>query len=273
MKIPFRGEINQLLHQARFKLSANNFLLYIAFYRFFYRPKKNSLAKIIQHYSRSLRNELQVIQIGANDGMRHDPIHKFIKSDNWKGVLLEPQPYVYNKYLKRLYKRSNDIHTMCAAIGENDGVQPLYRIGFSNMRWATGLASFVREQVVKAFENGLVADRCAKYGIAIPENKSEHIIAEEVAVISPTTLIKKYAIDNIDLLMIDTEGFDYEVIKIFNVEKTKPHMIIYENEHLSSGDNQSCESLLRRNSYRLKHFHSNTVAVQEPLGVMEEFFK
>ena len=59
------------------------------------------------------------------------------------------------------------------------------------MRWATGLASFKKENVEKAFSNGLVQSKCLKYNLEIPPY-SQCISSEEVLVISPHTLIKNY---------------------------------------------------------------------------------
>ena len=93
-------------HQGlRFRLSTNNSPLFIGFYKYFYRPSKGSLNDFLNQYSLSKQDSFTVIQAGANDGITHDPIHKFIKRDHWKGVLLEPQAYVFNKSLTKIYKK------------------------------------------------------------------------------------------------------------------------------------------------------------------------
>ena len=30
------------------------------------------------------------VQIGSNDGIKNDPLHRYIKKNNWKGILVEP---------------------------------------------------------------------------------------------------------------------------------------------------------------------------------------
>ena len=69
----------------RFNMSASNNPLFIGFYRNFYNPKKGSLSDFLSQYSKSKPGNFTVVQIGANDGITHDPIHKFIKRDDWKG--------------------------------------------------------------------------------------------------------------------------------------------------------------------------------------------
>ena len=256
----------------RFNLSASNNAFFIGFYKYLYKPKKGSLNDFLNKYSRSKKSDLTVIQIGANDGITHDPIHKFIKRDNWQGVLLEPQSNVFNTFLSEIYKKNKGIHTINAAIGKEDGNQILYKIGFSNMRWATGLASFNLENVERAYKNGIVKNRCEHYGLVMPESKEEQITSEDVTVICPDTIFNQYNLKSFDLLQIDTEGFDYEVIKIFNIAKTQPKVIVYENTHLSKADRFSCEKLLESNDYSWKDYDANTLAMKKPLAQFSEFF-
>ncbi len=255
----------------RFKFSAGNNWLFIAYYKYIYKPKKDSLDSFLNEYSLSKRNTLTVIQIGANDGITNDPIHKFIKRDNWRGVLLEPQSFVYENYLKKIYQKNKGIHTLCAAIGEKDDKQYLYKIGFCNMRWATGLASFFRENVEKAFSTGFVQKKCSKYNIEVPP-ASERIQSEEVMEISPQTLLNRYQISAIDLLQIDVEGFDFEVIKIFDIQKLQPKAIIFEHIHLSEQDMELCIEHLEKCNYAVRKFDANTLAMLYPLGDFSKYF-
>jgi FkbM family methyltransferase len=267
-----KRSLQQYWKDFRFNLSASNNPIFIGFYRHFYHPKKGSLSEFLSEYSLSKKGDFTVIQIGANDGITHDPIHKFIKRDDWKGVLLEPQPDVFHQDLKKIYAKNKGIHPVCAAIGEQDGTLPIYKIGFSSMRWATGLASFSKEKIEKAFEIGIVASNCKRFGIQIPEDESKWIAEEQVNVISPATLISTYEIKKIDLLQIDAEGYDLEVIRIFDIEKTQPQAIVFENVGLNREDYQACLSLLEMNGYKTKKFGPNTLAMKAPLGKFESFF-
>lgn len=269
--LTIKSIIREKLRLLRFRLSSKNHPLFIGFYKYVYKPKHGSLEEILHEYSLSKVGAFSVIQIGANDGITHDPIHKFIKRDNWNGVLLEPQPYVYEHRLKKIYERNIGITTLCAAIGPKDGKQTLYKIGFSNMRWATGLASFQKESLEKAFSSGLVQAKCLKYNIEMPPS-SARITSEEVLTISAETLLKTYNMSTIDLLQIDAEGYDYEVIRMFDIQKTQPRAIIFENAHLSESDMHACMEELRHNSYKVRHFGSNTLAMLEPLEGFSKFF-
>jgi len=244
----------------RFKLSSNNSILFTGFYRYLYSPQRGSLSYLLNEYSRKKKKQITVIQVGANDGITHDPIHKFIKRDKWKGLLLEPQKHIFPR-LSRLYKKNKGIKTINAAVGYEDGTTLLYKIGFSNSRWATGLATFNKDVLLDAFESGYVKRNADKENIEIPENKEEQIVAEEVEVISPDTLLKKHEINKIDLLQIDTEGYDFEIIKMFLMTPVKPGMIVFEHTHLSDNDLIECEKLLDSKGYDIKRYGRNTAAI------------
>ena len=261
MKNSLKNKAKQYWKDFRFNLSASENLLFINFYKHLYQPKKGSIAEFLSEYSLSKQGDFHVIQIGANDGITNDPIHKFIKRDRWKGGLLEPQPDVYRNYLSKIYVKNKGLHTLCAAIGEKDGKQKLYKIGFSTMRWATGLASFSLEKLKENFASGVVQKNCDRFGIEIPEDPKKQITSEEVDVISPATLLEKFKITKINLLQIDAEGYDLEVIKIFEIEKTQPEAIIFENVNLPEDELKACLQLLKNNNYLLKKFGRDTLAL------------
>lgn len=268
-----KSKFKNFYKDLRISLSASENPLFMAYYRKIYQPKKGSLSEFLSEYSLSKKGNFTVIQIGANDGITNDPIHKFIKRDRWKGVLLEPQPTVYHQYLKKIYQKNEGLHPICAAIGREDGKQKLYKIGFSEMRWATGLASFSKEKIEELFENGIVEKNCQKFGIKIPIDPSERIGFEMVDVISPKTLMKKYAITKIDLLQIDAEGFDLEVISIFDIPNSKPGSIIFENVNHSKKDLQQCNQMLENHGYRLGKFGRDTLAMLNPPQEFQRFFQ
>ena len=267
-----KNKYNTWYQGLRFRLSANNNPLFIGFYKYFYSPSRGSLNDFLNQYSKTKPSAFSVIQIGANDGMYHDPIHKYIKRNKWKGVVLEPQSYVYENFLSKIYHKNDGLHPVCAALGDVDGRRKLFKIGFTNMRWATGLASFDVEQIKLAYESGQVKKNCLRHGLEMPSDPNEQITSEEVEVISPATLMKRYNINDIDLLQIDAEGFDYQVIRMFDIANTKPKAIVFENMHLSEQDSQNCFELLDSNDYAWQNFDANTLAMRRPLGDFRSFF-
>jgi FkbM family methyltransferase len=267
-----KSKIKNSYKRAIFNLSANHNTLFGIIYKFFYKPRKDSLSGFTSLFSKSL-NKITVIQIGANDGINNDPIHKFIRRDSWQGVLLEPQKYVFEKYLKPLYSKSDGIVVLNAALDYNDGHKPIFKLAFSNSRWATGLTSFNRKVLEMAVDSGAVEIQAKKEGIILPEKKDDYISEEKVMCISTSSMLRQNNIEKIDWLQIDTEGFDYEIIKMFNIDETRPTVISYENMHLSEEDKKSCIDYLISKNYKIRNFEGNTLAMRNPLNQFERFFK
>jgi len=68
-----------------------------------------------------------VLQIGANDGYRDDPLYKIITTYRLPALLVEPIPSVFEA-LQRNYAGQPDIRFENCAISYQDGEQALYRV-------------------------------------------------------------------------------------------------------------------------------------------------
>lgn len=268
----FKSKVKAFYKGIVFNLSARNSLIFTLFYNFFYKPEKGSLDDFTNQFSRMTGN-ITVVQIGANDGINNDPIHKFIKRDHWQGVLLEPQKFVFEKFLMPLYARTKGIMVLNAALDSTDGFKPIYKISVTNSRWATGLTSFNRKILEEAVKSGYIDRQAKKEGTPLPADKNEYIAEESVECISTRTLLQRAGIKKTDWLQIDTEGFDFEIIKIFNIAITRPTVIVYENLHLSDSSREECISHLRINGYVSQDFGANTLAMLYPPEELKHFFK
>jgi FkbM family methyltransferase len=266
------GFLKNQFKKAVFNLSANYAPLVKAFYRATYKPKRGTVSEILDQFSKEF-SPVTFIQVGANDGFYHDPLHKFIRMYGWQGVMLEPQPSVYKNYLSRLHKKTPGVHAINAALSDRDGEQSMYKIGFSDLRWATGLTSFKKEALEKAIDSGHVGRLAARYGETLPAKREDYIAEEKIVSISANTLIAKYGLKKIDWIQIDAEGFDYEIIKLLKINQTQPRVIVYEKSHLSQADQKACIQLLESNGYAVTHIDENTVAMKKPLGKFDRFFK
>jgi FkbM family methyltransferase len=252
-------------------MSASDCFLYRAYYSYFYKPRKDTVDEFTHLFS-MLNKGITVVQIGANDGIHNDPVHKFIKRDRWKGILLEPQRYVFERYLRPLYMKNKRIKVLNAALDVTDGKKPIYKVSVSNSRWATGLTSFNRSVLEEAVRSGYIDHQARKEGCTLPVSKDDYIIEEMVECINTDTLISRYGIENIDWLQIDTEGFDFEIIKMFNITVTRPSVIAYENLHFPESLKDECKDYLRMNGYSCRDFGPNTIAMLNPSGDLLRFF-
>jgi FkbM family methyltransferase len=208
------------------------------------------------------RKEVFLVQIGANDGVTYDPFHFFIKRDGWSGILVEPQKEVFNK-LQQNYRDNDRIICENVAIAAASSVQPLYKLAFTDALWATGLASFNQETIMGLFRSGYIQQRAAADGIALPEDASQLITTEQVRTRSVHDLLTHHGVRQVDLLVVDTEGFDYEILKMADLPSLKPDMIVFESVHLAPDVYQECVAYLRGLNYKVYLKDENTVALQK----------
>ncbi len=199
------------------------------------RPPQLSFNKIL-----SILNprNLFFLEIGANDGKRKDPLYEFVIKNKIGGIAVEPQKDMFEA-LKDNYRGHPQVLAVNKAIGENNGVIKMYRVDEQ-----TTLTSFNREylknQLKKAGTNWKIKEI-------------------EVETITLNKLLE--GIDKIDILQTDTEGYDYEILKMFNFNKYHPKIIHYESKHLDRSDAIECENYLRKLNYTLFLNGSNTFAI------------
>lgn len=239
----------------------SNNLLFKVYFNLFYKPK-GSLSKFLNTYSKQNKNKLFFIQIGANDGQWNDPIYKFIRRDNWKGILFEPQKDIFETLLKN-YKGIQGLTFENSAIDATVGKRDFYRIGFTNARWASGLSSFQKEDVQRMIDAGYIDRKCTEEGVSPPPDKQDWIIKVNVNINTIANVINKYNLRKINLIMIDTEGYDFEIIKTIPFDVIKPEVIIYEHTHFSNETKTECIHFLKGNNYKISHTISDTIAILE----------
>lgn len=219
---------------------------------------KLSFNQIIKSYAPK-NSEFYFIQIGANDGISGDPIHSFIKEFKWKGVLVEPQLEVFKK-LVSTYKNVANLKLENSAIGNYDGYKDLFKISFCNDRWATGISSFHKFHLEKHIQNGYVTKMMRGKEHLLPQSKEDYITIEKVKVLTFQSLLCKYYINQIDLLQVDVEGYDYRLLKTINFAIFRPSIIQYEHLHMTTDQKHEIIQLLKHNGYSTFTEYINTVA-------------
>lgn len=212
------------------------------------------------YFSKVSPNKFFFIEIGANDGKINDPIYEFVIKYDLPGILVEPQKEPF-KRLKQNYINCNNLIFVNGAISKKDGYKTLYSVkeSFHNIyrkvmgQNPTGITSFNKDHVKKNIERVLKS---------LYHNKDiyRYIKERKVKCLSLKTLIREYNIDKVDLLVIDTEGFDFEIIKMVNFDKISPTLIIYESQNLIRSDQILCEKYLQNKGYNLFRHLGDVVA-------------
>ena len=61
---------------------------------------RSKINKIIINRYKQVPNDFFFIQVGSSDGITNDPIHDYIVKYKWKGILVEPVEYLFNRLLR-----------------------------------------------------------------------------------------------------------------------------------------------------------------------------
>jgi FkbM family methyltransferase len=189
-------------------------------------------------------------EIGANDGEQHDFLRPLILSRRWRGVIVEPVPYVF-KRLEHNYRDQPGVTLENVAVGAIDGRLPFYHLaevedpgGEGLPRWYDGIGSFSRDEVLSH----------ARY---IP-NIESRLVETEVPCVTFQTLCERNGVERLDLLLIDAEGHDWEIIRNIDFEARMPRLLVYEHYHLGPQERRACREHLRGIGYEAMEEHFDT---------------
>ncbi len=199
------------------------------------------------------------IQIGANDGITGDKLHDFIEKFGWNGILVEPVPNIF-KRLKNNYSLNKNLEFENSAIGKVNGYLPFYSISEINdkgIRHKDLLSGFGLDQL-GSFDKMTIL----KHSGMIPDFES-FIKEIRVPTLTMNDLFNKYSINKLDLLQIDTEGYDFEILNHFSFNNVKPEILIFEHQHMTRNEYKVLVKKISKAGYRLFINGWDTIAVKK----------
>jgi FkbM family methyltransferase len=172
-----------------------------------------------------------VVQVGAFDGQTNDPIHDSLVRFGWRGILLEPQPVPFAS-LRALHEGNQKVRTINVAVGACDGTRDLFVVDpdpdlpdFSQQ-----VASFDPDHPRNALRADVVTRR-----VPTPTLTFDTILGQE----------------SVDVLHLDAEGYDAELLRLFDVPRRLPTVIGYEHKHLSRREQNEAAEMLIACDYHL----------------------
>ncbi len=180
-----------------------------------------------------------VIEIGANDGVEHDPIGSLLIEGDWRAILVEPAPEAFAR-LQRNYAVAGDRITLVnVAIADHDGHVPFFTLDRVEADARERLDVF-GSLSAEAIETSAA--------IFVPEEHRQ-ITRTEVPCMRFDSLCERHGVVEIDLLIVDVEGFDFEIVKQLDLELLRPRLLGYEHLLLSPRDREECRQLLEHHGY------------------------
>jgi FkbM family methyltransferase len=192
-----------------------------------------------------------LIQVGACEASVGDPLGWFLRAAGWRGVLVEPVPYLFERVRRNAgglpgVKLENS--AIAAEVGERTFyfLEPCADDPRPDLHKTIG--SFLRENL----------ERHAEY-IADFE---ERVIEKPLPCLPLSAVCTKHDVDRLDLLFCDAEGYDYEVLKTLDWERTPPRLVVWEHQHLSESDAGAARRLLEAHGYDVHALSKDSVALR-----------
>jgi FkbM family methyltransferase len=189
------------------------------------------------------------IQVGSNDGVDGDPIHDLIIANpQWHGLLIEPLPEPFAR-LVRSYKGRAGLKFAQVAVADETGTRPFY---FIPREAGEGRDLPIRFDQMGSFNR----EHIVKHGAVL-----EPLIVETPVMCQPLrSLLISHCISKVDFIHIDTEGYDYEVLKQIDFEAWGTRLVLYESVHLSGSDSKRAEQLLLSHGFTIVNCGFDTLA-------------
>jgi len=195
-----------------------------------------------------------IIQIGANDGKSDDFLRSSINIDT-NLLLVEPIKSAFDE-LEKNYSGYKNVKFINKAIDVAKGkknifsVDPKYydfyqkKYQNKDVSWLTVLASFDKKHL-------------EYHGI-----KSSHIQSTEIDCINFKELIDQYGYQKLDLLLIDTEGYDDILVTDFIQNTNIRPVIILEWIHIQKNKAEDLIKLLKSNNYKFFKINKDLICIQ-----------
>lgn len=185
------------------------------------------------------------VEIGAHDGISFSNTYFFEKYLNWTGICIEPNPDIFKQLIKNR-------HCICEqyAISTSSEKKPFLKCSGYMLEMYSGL----KENYDSRHEDRINYEM-TKFG-----GSSEIIFVDCITL---NDIFNKYNISTIDLLCIDIEGGEEAILKTIDLDKTKIHLIIVENnfnedsikKYLLSSGYTFITRIGKDDIYQLKDFH------------------
>ena len=194
------------------------------------------------------RDDVFFVQVGSHEAQAGDPISLYVKRNGWSGILVEPVPDLFAR-LQAIYGDTPDLVFENVAIAKEDG-----RRSFFRLNEAAGEVYELADSLGSLDRDVLLSHHEQVPGI---ERYLEEI---EVPCLSFESLLARHRVERVDLLHLDTEGYDARLLRRFPWDRLEPALVLYEHDHLDKAERDATEVMLRKRGYELSWSRTDTLA-------------
>ena len=191
-----------------------------------YWSKQRLISNLISSQNYTINN---VVQIGGNDGLQDDFLRELIIQNEWNTHILEPVD-MYFESLKETY--SDYPYVICCpyAILESSGKKQINFVPpLENHAWVQGCSTFYPKKNCVGVEYSFVTEEVQKH----LQNKTELCVVESL---TWGDFVENYNIENIDMIVMDTEGCEWEILQQISLSQHDVKIIILEYHNHSESE-------------------------------------
>jgi FkbM family methyltransferase len=167
--------------------------------------------------------------------------------------MVEPVDYVFER-LQDNYGQLDRVHLERVAIAETDGVRPFYHLVDASSEererlpdWYDGVGSFSKGTVLGHRKD--MPDVAAR------------LVETPVQTVTFDSLCRRHDVQQVDLIVIDTEGYDWEILRSIDLARWAPALVVYEHFHLTAIDRAAARDDLTGLGYQIMEEGFDTFAL------------
>ena len=208
------------------------------------------LTRLLEDRLRSPR-QVVFVQIGANDGVTSDPLYPLIKAnpEKFRGIVVEPLPDKF-ALLTQAYAGIDSVVPVNLAVHNTRREMQIHRVRPDLEKtlpgWARGLGSFNADHHKRARLDSSV------------------MVSETVTCTSFDELLATHGLSQVELLITDTEGYDFEILRNVDFTRYRPAYIQFEHglhSNVMTWDNyKELVRHLASHGYSISHETSDATA-------------
>lgn len=188
--------------------------------------------------------ESYLVQIGANDGTKHDHIRELRDLTNVRSLLIEPNPAC----LASLHAAVAGNARVCVlphALAATNSSTEIHRF---NGEMEAGL----QLNLFTSFSRAHVEHFRRYYRLQTP------IVSQQVATRTLASLLREADFPRVDLLFCDIEGYDHLAVDQALALPEPPRLLVFEHFWLSPDQRERCYRALTASGYGLFHGANDT---------------
>ena len=176
---------------------------------------KNKI-KIIKYFKKNTSGNITLIDVGAHKG---ETIKYFVKFLNIENIYaFEPNKNIYDKLLNNINKLKKDINCFNFALGDKNEIKPLNILNESSSSTINNL-----NKSSKYYQK--------KNKIINFFSKKQEIIQKDVEIKTLSSFMDNFILKNQVILKIDTEGYEYKILKGLSKKHLERIDFIYIEHH------------------------------------------